>query len=142
VVSVLIFNGFAPLTGTEYVCYESEVVHTDYPEPVFEATHAEPNLYALIAQYDWDVNVAYAVMMAESEGDAGAINPEWHYDRNHNPVCQGSIGLFQVACVHESVPERLLDPAYNVQTAYELWQRSGWGIWGAYKNGSYLRYTQ
>lgn len=91
------------------------------------------NYRTLIEQYDWDIDVAYAVMMAESAGNANAFNPERHRG------CNGSYSLFQVACIHDDV-EKLKDPEYNVQRAYELYSKSGWKIWGAYTNKSYLRH--
>lgn len=87
----------------------------------------------MISQYDWNENTAYAVMMAESRGNPNAFNPEWHNG------CQGSVGLFQIACIHDDV-EKLKNPEYNVKRAYELWKQHGWGIWGAYSNNSYEVY--
>lgn len=74
-------------------------------------------------------------MMAESGGNPKAYNPEWHNG------CQGSIGLFQLACLHASGRD-LLDPAVNVQVAYDLYKREGWQPWSAYKNGAYLKYLK
>lgn len=94
----------------------------------------------LINQYDWDTRLAYAIMMGESGGDENAYNPEWHYDRRGNPVCQGSYGLMQIACVHESDPSILFDGEYNIKRAYEIYSSSDWRPWGAYTDKSYLKY--
>ena len=84
--------------------------------------------------YDWDVNVAYAVCMAESGGNPNAIN----WNDQHNG-CVGSAGLFQIACIHTNYSHEL-DPQRNVQKAYEIYKRSGWGPWGAWSSGAYLKY--
>lgn len=87
----------------------------------------------VIESYDWDSEVAKAVMMAESHGNPEAYNPESHGE------CSGSIGLFQIACLHDD-KEKLFNEAYNIQRAYELYQEYGWRIWGAYTNKSYLTF--
>lgn len=74
--------------------------------------------------------MARAIAMAESHGSSTDVNPEWHKG------CQGSIGLFQMACIHAD-SEKLKDPAFNTKVAYELWKEQGWSPWGAYQNGSY-----
>ena len=104
--------------------YEKEVVEIVDP----------PTVEEIISEYDWNSEVAKAVMMAESHGNPKAYNPEWHRG------CQGSFGLFQVACVHEENPEKLFNESYNIQRAYELHQEHGWRIWGAYSNKSYLTF--
>lgn len=104
----------------------------------FRTEEAEPKetWETLITQYDWDVRVARAVLLAESEGNSNAFNPEWH------ATCQGSIGLFQIACLHESDPQVLFDPEYNVRRAYEIWSRQGWQPWGAYTDNRYFQYLE
>lgn len=87
---------------------------------------------SLVAQYDWNVNIAMAVMRAESGCNPNAANLR---DRHAN--CTGSFGLFQLACFWTSTP---YDPAHNVAKAYEIYSRSGWKPWGAYTNGSYKKY--
>ena len=91
------------------------------------------NYRAYIALYDWDVDIAYAIMMAESRGDKNVVNPEAHKG------CHGSAGLFQVACVHDDV-EKLKNAQYNISKAYEIYQKSGWKPWGAFSNGSFRRF--
>jgi len=86
-----------------------------------------------ISMYDWDVDIAYAIMMAESRGDKNVVNPEAHRG------CKGSSGLFQVACVHDDV-EKLKDARYNISKAYEIYQESGWKPWGAYSSKSFQKF--
>lgn len=90
------------------------------------------NYRYLVEQYDWNVSIAMAVMQAESGCNSEASN--WN---DRHATCTGSFGLFQLACFWTSNP---YDPATNVAKAYEIYSRSGWRPWGAYTNGSYLRY--
>jgi hypothetical protein len=90
-------------------------------------------LGALIGQdYEWDWDIANAVLKAESGGNPNAYNPEWHKG------CQGSFGLWQIACVHIGkyglTRENIFDPEVNTEVAYKLWQEYGWEIWGAYSS--------
>lgn len=90
----------------------------------------------LIAQYDWDVSIATAVMRAES-----GCNPSATNKANRN----GSVdrGLFQVNSVHKAKVQSLddlYDPATNVSVAYRIHQSTGWQAWSAYKNGTYKRF--
>jgi len=103
---------------------------TVYNEVVYKPKTIEEK----IAEYDWDYNTAVAVMLAESKANPKAVN----IDDHHNG-CNGSYGLYQIACIHDD-PAKLKDPDYNIERAYELYQESGWEIWGAYTNKSYLAY--
>lgn len=89
-------------------------------------------------------NTAVAVAKAESVGlKADAYNPEWHYDRNGNKLCQGSYGLMQIACVHNiENPDALFDVDFNIKKAKEVFERGGWKQWGAYTDGSYLKHLK
>lgn len=90
------------------------------------------NYRYLVEQYDWNVSIAMAIMQAES-----GCNPEASNWSDNHRTCIGSFGLFQLACFWTGAP---FDPATNVAKAYEIYSRSGWVPWGAYTNGSYLRY--
>ena len=83
--------------------------------------------------YGWNYKTAYAVMLAESGGNPKAINAEWHY-KNGKPICQGSFGLFQLACLH-GTKEDLLNPRKNIEIAYALWEKEGFYPWSVCKNG-------
>jgi len=87
----------------------------------------------LVRNYtNWNVDVAYAVCMAESGGNSNAAN----YNDNHGK-CVGSFGLMQLACFWIPNPT---DPNANMAKANEIWSRSGWSPWGAYTSGKYLKY--
>lgn len=79
-------------------------------------------------------NTAVAVMMAESNFNPNAYNPEWHRG------CQGSFGLFQIACVHINPGEDMRDVKQNIQKARQIYLREGWKPWGGYTSGGYKKY--
>lgn len=87
---------------------------------------------SLVAQYDWNVSIAMAVMQAES-----GCNPS-----AHSPTADR--GLMQINQVHAAKVggnlNALFDPATNVRVAYQVYQGAGWSAWSVYKNGAYLRY--
>lgn len=89
----------------------------------------------LIAQYDWDVEIAIAVCGAESGGNAFAVN-----EKDRHKGCMGSSGLFQIACIHRPI-EEMKDPSLNIKQAYKIYsERNSWKPWGAFTNKSYLKY--
>lgn len=67
-----------------------------------------------------------------------AYNPEWHYDINGKPYCQGSFGLMQISC-HSG---QLYNPEQNIAAAWEKYKARGWQPWGAYTSGKYLKYLR
>ncbi|MEI7632027.1 MAG: transglycosylase SLT domain-containing protein [bacterium] len=92
-----------------------------------------------IAKYDWQQNIAIAVMKAESGGNTKA--------KNDNPATGDySIGCFQINIYGANAKNRpseteLYDAKINVAFAYRLYSSSGWqNQWGAYRDKSYLRY--
>lgn len=92
----------------------------------------------LIKGYDWDDDIAIAVMMAESMCNANAVND--------NPnTGDYSVGLFQINLIGNLAKDRpseakLKDARFNVEYAYKMYQSSGWKPWSAFKNGSYKKY--
>jgi hypothetical protein len=85
----------------------------------------------IIEQYDWPVELAMSVCAAESWGKVDNVNEEHHKDGG----CYGSVGLFQIACVHGFTVEEMSDPHKNVAYAYSLWSRRGWNPWGVCHDG-------
>lgn len=70
-----------------------------------------------------------------------AYNPEWHYDKHGNKICQGSYGVMQIACVHyRENPSKLYDPEFNLQMARKIYNERGWRPWGAYTDGGYKKF--
>lgn len=88
----------------------------------------------LIEQYDWDVEIAFAVCSAESQGQETAVN--W---KDNHKVCMGSAGLFQIGCVNAPIEEMQI-AENNIEKAYQLYGERGWQPWGAYTDGRYLNY--
>ena len=105
-----------------------------------------------------DPALAAAVAMGESYGHSDASNlvtpsqarARSLADPSHPVGPEWSLGIWQInncaqwdgdTCASSRYSEAsLLDPAFNAQVAYGLWQQRGWGPWGAYTNGSYRQY--
>jgi hypothetical protein len=90
---------------------------------------------ALIEKYDWDINIAQAVMRAESSGNEKAIG-DTH-------LSKPSIGLFQISQIYHNYPtEQLMNPEENVRIAYEIYKKGGWGRWTTYREGHHIKYLK
>ena len=128
--------------------FEPEIV---YAENVKE----EPKEVRIEVVIDWDEeriikeirdtfpeepNTAVAVAFAESQLNPKAFNGESHRG------CDGSIGVMQMACVHQRSGEDLFDPAQNLKRARAVYDDSkartgnGWLPWGAYTDGRWKQY--
>lgn len=84
----------------------------------------------IVAQYKWDVNVAMAIMKAES--NCRAVTPD---NSAINFDGKPDYGLMQL----HAIP--VVDPVANISIAYHnKYLTQGWGAWSTYKNGAYLRY--
>jgi hypothetical protein len=80
--------------------------------------------------------IAIEVAKAESSLNEKAFNPEWHYNLKGEKVCQGSFGLFQIACVHHlENPQALFDPQLNIEIAFRLHKEEGWKPWAVCTTG-------
>ena len=105
------------------------------------ATKIDKPFFNIISQYDWDNNIAWAVMMAESSGNPQAHNSK---DYHRRVGCWGSYGLFQMGCIHFGhyglTWDNKFSPEENIQSAYLLWKQRGWKEWGAYTDGSYRKF--
>ena len=73
--------------------------------------------------------VFISIAKAESGLRPEAYNPEWHYDTKRNPICQGSFGLLQVACIHFENYEGNFDVDTNIQLAKKIYEESGTKPW-------------
>lgn len=74
--------------------------------------------------------VAVAVAKAESQLNPQAVGK----NRNGTTDC----GVFQINSIHKL--ENCTDPETNIRCAYEMFQKSGWTPWVAYKTGAYQKY--
>lgn len=122
--------------------YVEEVVEPE--EVMIEVVYEVKGVEQLIRETFVETpNTAVAVAKAESGHllKADAYNPEWHYDSKGNPVCQGSYGVMQVACVHNiSDPEALFDVEFNIKKAREIYLERGWQPWGGWSSGGYKKH--
>lgn len=75
-----------------------------------------------------NTDIAVEVAKAESGLNPTKYNPEWHYNLKGEKICQGSYGLFQIACIHYSGDKKdLFDPKLNLQLALKIYKdRGGW----------------
>ena len=82
---------------------------------------------ALIANYDWNQETAYKIMMCESSASTTIVN--------NNPLTGDySVGLFQINIYQglaKSRPseEELKKAEVNVAYAYKLYSSGGWNHW-------------
>lgn len=110
------------------------------PEPTKPIVGCE-QYRPLVAQYSWNVDVAMAVMQAESSCNPNAVN----WTDNHR-VCKGSFSLMQVGCFwypHFGYTiDTKFNPEINISIAYKIWERSGFSPWSTYTNGAYLKYIR
>jgi hypothetical protein len=80
----------------------------------------------LVSKYSWNVEVAMAVMSAES-----GCNPMAANTTDNHIVCTGSFGLFQISC-HSG---QVYDPAQNIAIAWAKYSARGWQPWGVCTSG-------
>ena len=105
-------------------------------------TPPPPTCESEIEKYDWDRNIAYGVMMAESSGreDARGDVTLTYY---RNGIRYGdSWGCFQIRYLPERLtPDQLVDPVKNVEIAYTMSKsKRGWKHWTMYNNGKYRQF--
>lgn len=84
-----------------------------------------------------DPVTAVAVAMAESGLNPFALNAQ-----DSHRGCNGSYGIFQIGCLHETDPHTLYDIEYNIKRAKEIYNQSGWKPWGSYTDNRYLAYMR
>lgn len=101
------------------------------------------NYRSIVAQYDWDVRTAMAVMQQESTNPQTGVSCDpnianWSDDHSTWAGCMGSFGLFQINCSHGQV----YDPAKNVAIAYSMYKARGWQPWTSYTSGEYAKYLR
>lgn len=79
-----------------------------------------------------DLTTAVAVALAESGGNATAVNPVGLKDH----------GLWQINGVHKELlaSEDWRDPFANARMAKKVWDGQGWNGWTVYKTGAYRLY--
>lgn len=91
----------------------------------------------LVAQYNWNVSIALAVMHAESQCHSDSNN-----SKDYHVICYGSRGLFQIGCDSTGGLSfgSMFDAKTNIAQAYRLYSGRGWSPWTTYTSGRYLQY--
>lgn len=88
-------------------------------------------------QYDWDVQVAFAICKAESGG-----NPKAYNGANSNG--SNDAGLMQINSIHVDSglisSEDRFNTEKNLAAAYAIYKGSGFKAWAAFNNKSFERY--
>ena len=112
---------------------------TTTPEPIappapsqrVHAATAPSDIEAIICSYDWDCGTALRVAFCESR---------YHPDSTNGIM----LGLYQISDYDPASgwqgwwryfgfdSARYVEPAYNVELAYLIWQESGWDPWQCY----------
>lgn len=83
----------------------------------------------LVAQYNWNTDIALAIMRAESGCRPNAVSPT----NDH--------GLMQINQGLDIYGSKIYDPAFNVKIAYEQkYAKGGWSHWTVYNTGAYRKY--
>ncbi len=124
-------------TKTDTIVYVKPEVIVEEVKPETETEKIER---LIMETWPEEPQLALAIAKAESGLVPTAYNPETHYGRNGQPVCSGSVGIMQIACVHVSDKTTLYDVETNLKKAREIYDESGWRPWGAYTSGAYKRY--
>ncbi len=86
--------------------------------------------YDMLKKYDWDVKIAYRILLCESQGNSKA----WNYS---DITGDDSIGLMQINLYGKLAkvrPKRewLFIPENNISYAYQVYKSSGWKAWSCY----------
>lgn len=95
-----------------------------------------------IQKYDWDKEMATAIMKAESKCDANAKGDVDLVFTEKGREYGYSVGLFQIRILPGRERCDTFDIATNVKCAYEVYSSAGgtWGDWSMYENGKYKDY--
>lgn len=115
-----------------------EQKNTAGERPVVARTDIENKI---LEKFGEDGEIALAVARCESGLRPGAIG-DGHLTYTKDGVEYGkSYGLFQIRHLEgRPSPEQLLDADYNIEYAYNLYMRSGFGPWSAYTNLCYKNF--
>lgn len=93
------------------------------------------DIISYIKTKDWDGDTAVAIMLAESSASTTDVN--WN---DHHKGCDGSAGLFQVACIHAPVTE-MQKPRQNIDEAFLIYESKGnFDDWSTFKSGAYRKF--
>lgn len=111
---------------------------TEEPKPQQSFPNKGCETYrAEVAKYDWNVNIALAIMKAESGCRTNAVGDNRVIGGIYAPSC----GLLQIRTLSGRPNcDQLKNPATNIAWAHKLYRASGWKPWTVYKTGAYRAY--
>ena len=112
--------------------------------PVVRVVYVQHDVEALIRQVWGDkADIAIAIAKAESALKADAIGDNHLVYKVGGKQYGDSVGIFQIRTFPDRPPKALLlDPYFNINYAFQLYQQQGLRAWSAYTNGSYLQFIQ
>jgi len=132
--------------GFEQPDFSSPAGGVEKKAVIREVTKIVPksDIEALICQYFTDnCDVAIAVARCESGLRDHAVGDHAIAYIQDGVEYGKSYGVFQIRSLPgRPEPEKLLDPSFNVQYAYNLYKRSGFTPWSAYTNDCYLAFLK
>ena len=96
-----------------------------------------------IKKYDWDTEIATAIMKAESKCDADAKGDLELVFSEKGREYGYSVGLFQIRILPGREECDTFEIAKNVSCAYEVYRENNnsWSAWSMYENQKYKDYT-
>ena len=105
------------------------------------ASHDCSTIKTEIEKYDWDTEIATAIMKAESSCDAEARGDEDLTFTENGRDYGYSVGAFQIRILPGRESCDSYDIKTNVKCAYDIYkQKNNFSDWSMYKNGSYKQY--
>ncbi|OGY24257.1 MAG: hypothetical protein A2Y57_04200 [Candidatus Woykebacteria bacterium RBG_13_40_7b] len=118
-----------PTVVMEAVVSDAEKVETTAKRVVSVSGSCE-QYRGLVNQYPWSVDIAMAVMQAESTQNGIPCNKDAKSRTDDH-------GLFQINHGDDIYGPIIYDPAFNVKIAYtEKYAKGGWGHWTVCNNGT------
>lgn len=97
---------------------------------------------AEISKYDWDVEIALAIVKAESSCNVNARGDEDFIYTENNREYGYSVGAFQVRILPEREDCDTYNLEKNITCAYKIYQKAGNNFtpWSMWNNGEYKKY--
>ena len=126
----MILGSPQPVLATAVPIYTAPVQQEKPVDTILDDRAVVQMIIDKAEQNGLNYKTAIAVSKAESGLNPQAYNPEWHYNLKGEKVCQGSYGLFQIACVnYPGDPKDLYNPEINLEVAIKLYKERNWKPW-------------
>jgi len=105
-------------------------------DKIFPPGSVEEIIYETFGEENYQVAVAVARAESGLRTDAVGINNNGTTDYS----------IFQINSCHcktigADCEKKLIDPSFNIEFAYQLFQKSGWKPWTTFSSGKYLAYV-